>query len=408
MADGLLGRLLRPQVVLPALAAAVLAAVLLTPVGDEDKSPEYLTTRSTTINGAKGLRDLLGRLGWSTSERLTPFATPLDSSAVYFVLGTQIDFSETEAHSLLEGVRRGTRVIVIPEAGSALSDSIGIRVSETTTVPLHPFPDSLLGSYDRLDTLREIFGRTGARTFHRYLEGVPASDSDSVGVWPRNAQSFLRVRTERHRLEPEIAMLRMGRGVVVAIGDPSFLRNDVLRRTAGALLAVRIMEQIDSSGHAPVVFDEFHQGFGRTDSPIDVFVEALTLTKPGRAALQLALAAVLYLLAIGVRPIPPVSRARLERRSPLEHVGALSRAYEAIDATRLVVKRLVSGIRRRHPLGSSRQLSDAEYLALLRVRLPALGADIDALTRALAQKPTPEGLVAAGAAIDHIERNFIT
>jgi len=408
MADDFLGRVLRPVVILPALAVVVLVAVLLTPVGDEDKSPEFLTTRSTTLNGAKGLRQLLDRLGWATSERLAPFNTPLDSGTVYFVLGNQIELSETETHTLLEGVRQGARAIVIPEPGSAISDSIGLRASRQTTVPLHPYPDSLLGSYDRLDTLREILGGTSARTFHRYLESVPASDSDTVGVWPDSARSFLRVRSEHQRLHPEIAILRAGKGELVAIADPSFLRNDVLKRTAGALLAVRIMERIDPSGHAPVVFDEFHQGFGRTDSPVDVLVEALTLTKPGRAALQLAFAALLFLLAIGVRPIPPVSRAKLERRSPLEHVGALSRAYEAIDASRLVVKRLVGGMRRRHPLSTTRQLGDAEYLALLRVRLPALGADIDVLTQALAQKPTPEGLVAAGAAIDHIERNFIT
>ena len=59
-------------------------------------------------------------------------------------------------------------------------------------------------------------------------------------------------------------------------------------------------------------------------------------------------------------------------------------------------------------LGTAAALSDENYLALLRVRLPALGSDIDTLSRALAQKPTAEQLVAAGAAIDHIERNIIT
>jgi DNA/RNA-binding domain of Phe-tRNA-synthetase-like protein len=89
-------------------------------------------------------------------------------------------------------------------------------------------------------------------------------------------------------------------------------------------------------------------------------------------------------------------------------VGALSRAYEAIGATGLAVQRLVRGVRRRHPLGTTAQLSDAGYLALLRTRLPALGHDIDTLTNALASKPSAEQLVSAGAAIDHIERNLIT
>ena len=136
--------------------------------------------------------------------------------------------------------------------------------------------------------------------------------------------------------------------------------------------------------------------------------EALFGTAWGRAMLQLAAAALLYLLVIGVRPIAPSSRARYECRSPLEHVSALSRAYEAIDATGLAVQRLVRGVRRRHPLGTTPQLSDDAYLALLRARMPALGKEIDILTHALANKPSTEQLVSAGAAIDHIERNFIT
>jgi hypothetical protein len=265
-----------------------------------------------------------------------------------------------------------------------------------------------MGTYDPIDTLRELLGVSGARAFHRYLEASPSSDSDSAGAWPSEWTSFMDVTIVAHRVRPEIAIMPMGRGEVVAIADPNFLRNDVLKKTAGAVLAVRIIERIDPSGNLPIVFDEFHQGFGGTDSPVDVLVDALTLTRPGRAALQIVLAGLLYLLVIGVRPIAPVSRARLERRSPLEHVGALSRAYETIGASRLAVQRLVRGVRRRHPLGAMKQLDDAEYLALLRVRLPALGGDIDLLTTTLAKKPTAEEMVSAGAAIDHIERNFIT
>jgi len=72
------------------------------------------------------------------------------------------------------------------------------------------------------------------------------------------------------------------------------------------------------------------------------------------------------------------------------------------------VQRLVRGVRRRHPLGTNAQLRDDAYLALLRARMPTLGADVEVLTSALATKPSAEQLVAAGAAIDHIERNLIT
>jgi hypothetical protein len=182
----------------------------------------------------------------------------------------------------------------------------------------------------------------------------------------------------------------------------------VLRKKAGAVLAVRILENVEPARRSPIEFDEYHQGYGERTSMPAVLQEALFGTTWGRAILQLGVAALLYLLVIGVRPIAPIPRTRYERRSPLEHVSALSRAYEAIGATGLAVQRLVRGVRRRHPLGTTSQLGDDAYLALLRARVPALAKDIDILTHALATKPSPEQLVSAGAAIDHIERNLIT
>ncbi|HEY7861342.1 MAG TPA: DUF4350 domain-containing protein, partial [Gemmatimonadaceae bacterium] len=281
MAERLMQRWLRPHTVLPVLAGAILVAMLFTPVGDEDRSPQFLTTRSSSLNGAKGLRELFDRLGRHTSERLVPFRPPLDSSAVYFVLGNVVDMSATETHALLDAVRSGARAVVVPERNGSLADSLGIRASERSAIAFHAVDDSVFGLYDQVDTLHELFGAYSARTFHRYLEASPASDSDRAATWPPEATSFLDVRTVGGHTHPEIAIMTLSHGDVVMIADPSFLRNDIMRRTAGAVLAVRIVERIDRSGRAPLVFDEFHQGFGSTDSPLNVLADALTLTRPG-------------------------------------------------------------------------------------------------------------------------------
>ncbi len=408
MADRPIDRWLRPRFILPALLIALVITVILSPVAEVAQG-RFLSTRSRAGNGSRGLRDILDRVGWRTSERIVPFTGVLDSASIYVMLSTPIDPSGAEIHVLLEAVRRGARAIVVPERGGLLADSIGIQATDKAIVTYYSTADSLFGSYDPIDTLREAFGIFDARSFHRFLEGTPATDSDSVGVWPSQARTLLFIRTPvRKRVHPEIAILPIGRGSVAAIADPTFLRNDVLRKTAGAVLAIRVLEGIDSTTRSPIVFDEYHQGYGVTISISDLLADVLLQTAWGRAALQIGLASLLYLFMIGVRPIAPTSRARLERRSPLEHVGALSRAYEAIGATGLAVQRLVRGVRRRHPLGTVAALSDDGYLALLRVRLPALGGEIDTLTRALAQKPSTEQLVSAGAAIDHIERNLIT
>jgi hypothetical protein len=407
MAERRRDRWLRPRVILPAVALILLVTAILSPMAEEMPG-RYLSTRSRAINGSQGLRQIYDTLGWKTSERVVPFAGAMDSNAIYFMLDTPLEPSPSEVHVLLEAVRRGARAIVVPERGSVIADSIGVRSSQRSLPAMYPVSDSLLGRADPVDTLREQFGALGARSFHRYLEGTPATDSDSVGAWPTNAKTMLYVRTLLSSVHSEIITLPFERGEVVAIADPTFLRNDVLRKTAGAVLAVRIVESVDSTGRSPLVFDEYHQGFGETSSPLSVVGAALVDTTWGRAIVQLGIAALLYLMMVGVRPIAPTARARLERRSPLEHVGALSRAYEGVGATALAVQRLVRGIRRRHPLGAAAQLTDSEYLARLRTRLPALAGDIDTLAGALVQKPTTAELVAAGAAIDHIERNLIT
>jgi hypothetical protein len=396
---------LQPRVVLPTLLAILIITAILSPVG-QDMTGRYLSTRSHSLNGSHGLRPILDRLGWRTSERLVPFSDSLDASATYVMLNAPIPASAREVHMLLEAVRSGATLIVVAPRAGPITDSIGVRASKPSFLPLRPTVDTLLGRSAGADSAPEPFGYPSARAFHAFLEGTPPTDSDSVGAWPPTAQTLLSVAQKR--MHPEIAVLPMSRGEVVAIGDGMFLRNDVLRDIEGAVLAVRMLENVDPSKRRPVIFDEYHQGYGERTTTLGVLADALTGTGWGRAILQLGAAALLYLLLIGVRPIAPTARARYERRSPFEHVSALSRAYETIGASALAVQRLVRGVRRRHPLGTTSRVGDAEYLALLRVRVPALGGDIDTLTNALAGKPTAEQLVAAGAAIDHIERNLIT
>jgi hypothetical protein len=120
-------------------------------------------------------------------------------------------------------------------------------------------------------------------------------------------------------------------------------------------------------------------------------------------ALQILLAATLVVLALGARPFTPRPRMRIERRSPFEHVGALSRAYEQIAATRVASRRLLQGMRRRHPIGRL-TLSDEEYLAALSSRYPESAQHIDRVRRSLDRALEPAEFLALGEAIETIER----
>src|SRR5690606_31242391 len=62
--------------------------------------------------------------------------------------------------------------------------------------------------------------------------------------------------------EPAIVSLRIGDGEVVALSDVGFVRNFSARRGPGIVLAVRLFEWLDPDRERPLVFDEYHQGFG--------------------------------------------------------------------------------------------------------------------------------------------------
>lgn len=230
-----------------------------------------------------------------------------------------------------------------------------------------------------------------------------ALETDSSMKW--SATTMVRVEHEDEE-KPAMMSLRVGSGEVVVLADPGYFRNLNARGGASTLFAVRTFEWLDPSRNRPLVFDEYHQGFGQRESLLGVIGDALLHTAPGRVFLQLAAAGLILLLVYGVRPIAPVKRNSIERRSPLEHVGALARAYQQTEATRTSTQRLLRGLRRRRPLGATGALDDESYLSLVSSRKPALAADVERVRTAL-DRPLPAAeWVAVGAAIDHIERTI--
>jgi hypothetical protein len=158
---------------------------------------------------------------------------------------------------------------------------------------------------------------------------------------------------------------------------------------------------------APVIFDEYHHGLGNHGNALRAIRGALFDTPVGRAGLQLLVAGLVLLLALGARPIAARPRMRLERRSPLEHVGALSRAYMQKGATRLAARRLVHGIRRRHGT-AARTGDDDAYLRRLAERYPALTPPVTRLIAATTHPVTPRELTELADDIDTIERTLST
>ena len=399
MANKSVDRWLRPVIVLPVLGLLLVVAVILSPSGLANTDTR-LTTYSTTPFGARALYDVLGRLGWHVLRRRRVFRAPVDSTGTYLILSPPLDLSATEVSALLDAVRRGATIVVSPDAGSPLSDSLRIRRTRFDQ-DLEVLRSDTTDVSDPASAL--IAAAVNAGGFSRYLRPVARSERDTEPVFPPDTATLLRVRADSGRARPAIMTRRLGKGTAVIVAELAFARNDNVRDTTGMILAVRLLERAGIDRSHRLVFDEYHQGFGDAASMPAAIDQALFGTPVGRAAVQALIAGLILLLAVGIRPVAPRERPSIERRSPLEHVGALRLAYEQIQATRLATSRLVRGLRRRHPLGAG-ALTDDAYLSLVAQRVPVAANDVALLQRALTRQMVPDTWVAVGGAIDHIER----
>jgi hypothetical protein len=206
----------------------------------------------------------------------------------------------------------------------------------------------------------------------------------------------------------------LGRGRVVVVADPDLLRTDVLRHCEwGAdAIAMKMLEWLRAGAAVPrdvIVFDEYHQGFGpRSDMP-SAATEFLVTHPVGRAIAMGVLAALVLLIAMAPRPLPPVDVERIERRDPREQVDALAHAYEQVHATRTITSRLLHGVRRRVDHTAARTgRSDEAFLEAAERRAPQLKDDVAVVRNALDETVTDRELSEVGEALSRIEDTLTT
>ena len=132
-------------------------------------------------------------------------------------------------------------------------------------------------------------------------------------------------------------------------------------------------------------------------------------TASGRLLLQLAAAGLILLVALAPRAIPPRDVERIERRSPLEHVDALARAYGQVGATATATTRLVRGLRRRverRATHARAEQSDDAFLDRAERAAPALAADVALVRRALATPVSKAEFARLGESLHRLESSL--
>ena len=395
--------LLKPRVLLTIAAVTLVIAGLQisTTDGTEERSAP-LSTYSASSGGARGIYQVAQRLGWRVSRRLTAFREPLDTTAVYAVLEPRLPPSAGETHVLLDAVRHGAGLVYVIVDRSPLSDSLRIGWSDSGYT-MHP-----LAVYD-----------TG---------GCPARDPGSpyplwfdskvhlyrlvpLAQWPSDTSVFVTVelRDKRRSTAPASVGIPFGAGRVAVLSDADLLRNDAIRicRWGLGVAAVRTLDWVSAGRRPSLVFDEYHLGEGQHGGMNATIWTFLTDVPAGRVVLQITIAALVLLLAVGIRAIAPTSPRRIERRSALEYVEALARAYSQAGATRTAARRLIRGLRRRHAHGTWRLASDDRFLTSVVLRHPQLAGDVQLLRAATTQRIDSAALLKVGEAVHNIDRTLL-
>lgn len=390
----------RPRIMLPLLSFVVLFAAVLTPVDPDDEDPR-LSTYSTNANGAALLHELADRLGWEVSQSREPQHRP-DPGVVHAVLAPTVPLRARETRALLQHVRAGGGLfLVINDNTRPLADSLGIRartrpgnVIDVGAPVCEPTPRVSFSRVMRIGQLLPVEWRRRPAGPTTTLLHVEEYGGRRQGRVSRSA----------------LVGMQLGPGRVVIAVDPDLLRNDQMRICAQgfSFAAVRALEYLRDGGATPrarVSFDEYHQGHGTRVGTVGAIRDFLTGTSPGHVLFQLAIAGVLLLLASAPRLLAPVDRSRVERRSALEHVDALARAYEQVGATRTATARLVRGLRRRTERRATRGSvpDDDTYLERLADLDPSHAPDVALLRRALASGVPRTEFPAVGAAVRNIE-----
>ena len=116
-----------PRRVLIAFVTLLAIGLIISPAGSPE-SGGLLTTYASDTGGARGFAETSRRLGWPTIQLTDRLGGPLDTNAIYAILRPAVPLTSSEVSAVLDAVRRGAGLFLVPRFGSALMDSLGIAV----------------------------------------------------------------------------------------------------------------------------------------------------------------------------------------------------------------------------------------------------------------------------------------
>ena len=324
--------------------------------GTDDPDPRASSFVSGR-EGVRGLADAAERLGIEVvrwRERPQGLAQRVGDgvATTVAVLAPVRAITTAERRALVRLVTdtAGADLVIAGHGAGRVMECFGYRARETIVDSSRVVAPDPIGGRAGAWTHGYIVPRRDAVAARRRSQGAAQGATeenveDAAGSCPPAV--VLTTDTLLRTADGDVAVLRLtvaprGRTVVL-VGDATLLRNRTLRGTdAAASIAAAVLPR-----RGRLVFDEYHQGFGPGGSMARVALAWSRRNPLGWMIWQLAVVALLALVASGVRFVPVRATIPRQRRSPLEHVRALATALSAARGHREAVGAMVRGLRRR-------------------------------------------------------------
>lgn len=316
----------------------------------EPAIPDY---RASTMlkgpGGSKALHDVLVALGRPSERRRTALYTLAGASrrttALLVELDPPIPLQSAEMEQVVLYVKDGGAVLAAGDGGGIT----GCTGWETRRAGRGFKGDSTRvrapqrGAVVRLPRVVAVLQRSEDRPLKGLVKrGVVDEDDPCSALIPQTIDTVLATMDGR---PVALRFTYRGGGTLTLMAEVGWFRNQAWRDSDVPYVMLPLLTP---PRRGRVVWDEYHQGFGKEGPTMLVITWEWMLRSPvGWAILQLAAVGLVWLAVTAVRFGPPLTVIERRRRSQLEHLEALAAGLESAADADTAVRRIVAGLRRR-------------------------------------------------------------
>jgi hypothetical protein len=326
------------------MAVVIGSLAVFAGLGDDPSDRErhdMFSSLSPAPDGTKALYTLLGDLGYGTRRSLVPLdGIDRDGTDVVVMVQPLLPLSPAEHDALVGWIEEGGTVLL---AGRMMDQGpLGqLSFAPDDLFAMHHPDQTGAGGWTRETPGPEQELLAGVERFE--FASLVGGSTTTVPVgrerasWRMGAHEVLVTRQGSGFVEVTTA----GEGRVIKIAEEELVTNQSIRLGHNLAFVLNALEA--HGGRGRVAFDEAHRSLvaGAEPGVWDVLGPA-----SGVAFLQLVLAVLAGLVAVGARPAPPLPDERPRRRRALEQIEALASMMERAGAARLAAGLL--GRRARH------------------------------------------------------------